>query len=503
MKTNIIRIIVTLFSVISFAQELSFAPVFTNNMVLQQKEHIVIWGFSNPKSNIKLSITNTDKVINNYNTVTTNNGVWSIKIAPLNIQENLKIDISNHKTKLAITNIAVGDVWLAGGQSNMDWDLGVFADNKNLELKKEVWKHQNIKVILEENQTAIEKSTNTNLRIVQVDKYLVDNSIKPYDNKKLVLKNKWASSSPRIINKTSAIGYFFGKHLQEKLKIPIGVIDANKGGTPLRCWLLPNVLKEVDTTLTKKKRSYVNGVLYAGMIQPLSSFPIKGVVWYQGEANSNKEADANDYDENLTLLINLWRKAWNKPDLPFIIAQLPGHLGKEYPTKKKGIFWPITRENQYEVSLLLENVATTCLIDLGFKYDIHPPLKQEVGKRLANDALSLVYKQHSNISASYKSHTVKGKNLLVTFTNVGVLGLKAKDVYLDGDQLFAKKLQGFEIAGADKVFYGAKSFVKNSNTVSLCSKKVKKPMYVRYAWKDFPLANLYNTANLPTYPFDK
>ncbi|MEN8247669.1 MAG: sialate O-acetylesterase [Bacteroidota bacterium] len=229
-------------------------------------------------------------------------------------------------------------------------------------------------------------------------------------------------------------------------------------------------------------------LLYNGMINPIKKFPIKGVIWYQGESNRYR---AVEYRELFPRMINDWRGSWNNSELPFLYVQL-ANFGKEVELPEGG-YWPELREAQ-EMTLSLPGTAMITTIDIGEANDIHPKNKQEVGRRLALAAQNTVYNKKVNyLGARYKSMIVKDDYIEIEF-DTNAESLKTHDKY--------GYVKGFAIAGKDKVFHWAKTEIITNNKVKVWSDSVEQPVAVRYAWEDNPAsANLFNSNGFPTFPF--
>lgn len=238
----------------------------------------------------------------------------------------------------------------------------------------------------------------------------------------------------------------------------------------------------------KKNVAYVPSGFYNAMIAPLKNFPIKGVIWYQGEANA---AYASNYASLIKNLIANWRNLLNQPKLPFLYVQLPGFMDTKTLPSESG--WAELRQQQLK-TLSIPNTAMAIAIDLGEFNDIHPLNKLDVGKRLALQAKKLVYGNKKLISSGplFKNVFLKNNKLVVSFTNIGT-GLVA---------FKSPSLAYFAIAGADKKFVWAKAIIKN-NQVIVWADGILKPVWVRYAWADNPEdANLYNKEKMPASPFE-
>jgi sialate O-acetylesterase len=225
-------------------------------------------------------------------------------------------------------------------------------------------------------------------------------------------------------------------------------------------------------------------VLYNSMIAPLVPFGIKGAIWYQGESNAGR---AQQYRTLLPTLVRDWRSRFGVGDFPFYIVQLANFMATEaQPTDPP---WAYLREAQMLASQNVPNAGIATAIDIGEAADIHPRNKQDVGRRLALNALALTYKQPVEYSGPrYRSMKIEGDTVRLTFDHAA--GMTAK----------GGALQGFAIAGADKKFVWADARVEG-NTVVVSSPQVKQPVAVRYAWANNPVANLYNLHGLPALPF--
>lgn len=267
-------------------------------------------------------------------------------------------------------------------------------------------------------------------------------------------------------------------------------IKTDQKQTPLSGTWRYNKGMIVDTEMPSNSFSPNNfpTCLYNGMIAPITEFPIKGVIWYQGESNSYR---AHEYNTLFPLMIEDWRKQWNQPELPFIFVQLANF--NEQQTSPKKSEWAELREAQSK-TLSLKNTAMITAIDLGEANNIHPTNKQEVGKRLANAALTEVYQTPIAYKGpTFKSQKIDGNSITITFEHVGE-GLQVDDKF--------GYVYGFTIVGSDKKYNWAKAEIIAKDKVKVWSDQVSNPLSVRYAWQNNPdPANLKNTSLLPAFPF--
>ena len=328
---------------------------------------------------------------------------------------------------------------------------------------------------------AVKNADNPNIRLFLVPKLTATT---PQDN----ISGNWTTCTSETMKSFSAVGYFFGKHLNEELKgVPIGLISSNWGGTPAEIWTPEEVIQNdavlLESAKTRKEETYgpnQPGRAFNAMIAPLVPFKIAGVLWYQGESN----VGSNVYDKTLSALITSWRKLW-KYDFPFYLVQIaPYKYGEDH------FCGAIIRDAQRKVLQEVPNTGMVLTSDISTIEDIHPKDKKTVGIRLANLALANTYKVNNALvnGPLYKGITIEKNKITVAFDFSE--GLYFKD----------KKANLFEIAGADNVFYEATATIKN-NTVIVQSTQVKVPVKVRYAWKNTDQSALFNKANLPASSF--
>jgi sialate O-acetylesterase len=343
---------------------------------------------------------------------------------------------------------------------------------------------------------------------------------------------KWEVCAPETAGHFSAVGYFFARHLEKNLQFPIGVIHTSWGGTPAEHWTptdviaadpdfqgrikgweavkanYPKAKAAFDETLAKWKTAAEQakaenkpappqprppaggddfggpGCLYNGMIAPVLPYTIRGVIWYQGESNASNAAQ---YAKLFPLMIQSWRQRWNVGEFPFLFVQLANFRGRfEEPVDSQ---WAALREAQLR-TLELPHTGMAVAIDIGDAKDIHPKNKQEVGRRLALNALATVYYKEIDYSGPLPSGVQQedGK-MRITFRYAE--GLKTTD---------GGKPKGFAIAGADKKIYWAEAEIQGDHVI-LQSAKVADPVAVRYGWQDNPEVNLINGSGLPASPF--
>jgi sialate O-acetylesterase len=326
-----------------------------------------------------------------------------------------------------------------------------------------------------------------------------------------VKEGEWMVCSPETIPHFSAVAYFFGLQLHQKLNVPIGLIESNWGGTRAEAWLPKQAFDRLNlpyepqwteewlhpasnpatTRPTPPRLFEAPAVLYNGMIHPLAGFAMRGVIWYQGESNA---PHPEKYRDVMAALITSWRQVWGEGDFPFLVVQLANfHVPKNTASVSNGNAgngWPEVREAQAQLVSAVPNVGLAVTIDIGESKDIHPKNKQDVGKRLALAAEKIAYGQDVEYSGPViKSMQIDGNKAFLTFDHTAG-GLMSK-----GD-----KVQGFEIAGEDDKFVEAEAKIDGEKVI-VSAEGVTTPKAVRYGWSDDPKCTLYNKADLPAVPF--
>jgi hypothetical protein len=497
---NFIRnqFLVLIFLILSFtiSAQVKLPALVSDNMVLQQNTKVNLWGWASPneKINIQLGWQNASKEV-----IADPEGNWKVAVdTPQGSEKAYSITI-NASNKIVLNNVLIGEVWICSGQSNMYFPVG----------KEEgTWK-TGVKNYEEE----IVNANYANIRFFTV---LTNASPKPLDD----VTGRWAACSPETIKTFSAVAYFYGRELYQKLKIPIGLISSSWGGTKAEAWTSQDVLEGNPEFLTileedakneklyqekletyylnlknerltnnndlsktelkkpKKEANKTSYVLYNAMLHPLINYTIKGVIWYQGESNSGK---AKLYQTLFPAMVKNWRDDWKQGDFPFYYVQITPHKGQT----------PEIRESQLLSLKVIPNSGMAVTTDVGDTNNIHPIDKQTVGHRLALIAFAKTYSQDKLVySGPIYNHMKIKKDKIQLFFD-----------YVDsGFKKTTENLKEFEIAGEDKIYHSA--FAKiDGKTIIVSSEKVKNPKSVRFAWKAVPDPNLFNAENLPASPF--
>ena len=294
----------------------------------------------------------------------------------------------------------------------------------------------------------------------------------------------WSVCSPQSVEGFSAVGYYFGRDLEKARHVPIGLINSNIGGTTAERWMSTESIA-AEPVLKEMKPTQGATDLWNAMIAPLTKFPIRGAIWYQGESNADRSWQ---YRTLFPAMIKCWRDAWGEGNFPFLVVQLAPFMAINKEPMESG--WAELRDAQLFTSNTVPNVGLAVITDVGDEKDIHPQRKREVGERLALAARAIAYEEKIVYSGPiYDKLTVSGNKVILNFKHVGT-GLMAKE----------GELADFTIAGEDKKFYPATAKI-GGETVVVSSDKVPAPMAVRYGWANFPLGNLWNKDGLPASPF--
>ena len=438
-------------SVPSLRAEVKTHGLFTDNMLLQRDRKVVIWGTSDKADPVSVKFG--DQTVQGK----PENGKWKVELAPLAASaEPRDLVITQGDQTLTKKNVLVGDIWLCGGQSNMQWEV-----------------HQSAGAA-----EAIAAGKNPLIRL-----FTVPRQGAPEPRTELA-GGAWSEATPESVKTFSAVGYYFGRELQKQVKVPIGLISSNIGGTTAERWMSKEA---IDTNPEIKDMHPTQGRndLYNAMIAPLAPCGVKGAIWYQGESNADRPYN---YRHVLAGMIKSWRDTFGQGDFPFFIVELAPFTGivKE-PVDQE---WATVRESMQWIANKVPNVDTVSIVDVGDERDIHPQKKQPVGERLATAARAMAYGEKiTPAGPEYDSAAFNGAQAVIKFKNVGQ-GLEAKG----GD------LTGFTIAGEDKKFYNATAKIDGATVVVSCD-KVAAPKAVRFGWANYPVVNLWNKDGLPASTF--
>ncbi len=458
------------------ARELRVAKIFGDNMVLQRGVPLPVWGWASPGEKVVVNLAG--QVASG---TADKDGRWMAKLPAIKQPGGPFEMIVGGRTALKFKDVLVGDVWVCGGQSNMEWTVG--GCNAPDDIQNAKYPH---------------------LRCIRIQK---KSSATPEKD----LSGSWQACSPQAVGGFTAVGYFFARTVHEETKIPIGLVDSNWGGTAIEPWIVPDGLKAVpelasgrseaeqQTAAWAEGKPFAWSVLYNGMIAPVVPYGIKGALWYQGESNGG---EGDSYFHKMRALIGGWRQAFGVGDFPFYFVQLANfQQANDNPAGGDG--WARIRMAQSR-SLQIPNTGMAVTTDIGDAADIHPKNKQDVGRRLALWALAKDYGKKTLVFSGplYKDMRIEENRIRIVFDSAGS-GLMAgkKEGLAPTVEAKGEKLQRFAIAGANKQWAWANAAI-DGKTVVVWSEKVPRPVAVRYAFSMNPQgANLYNKEGLPASPF--
>jgi sialate O-acetylesterase len=478
--------------------EIRLPHLFSDHTVLQREAPIHVWGWSEPDEKVTVRFHAQTRFAK-----ANEEGEWSLWLMPEQAGGPYTLTAQGSSGGAASTvtfsDILVGDVWVASGQSNMEFPLKGFGGS----------------TVLKNGAAEIAAATLPQVRLLRIERKSSDVPVEDVDG-------TWTLCTPETAVDFSAVAYFFGREINRKEHVPIGLIDATWGGTPVASWisldgisrdasLMPIFAarasfadeqsrmhrveaaeKREDEAATANQQplpkhpwhpdeiSWLPAALFNGMIAPMTPYSIKGAIWYQGETDS-APATAPMYAKTFSSMIGDWRSHWQEGNFPFLFVQISSF-------KSDGEHWGVVRDQQRR-TLAVANTAMAVSLDVGTPDNVHPPDKQTVGGRLALAARGLVYGEAVDYSGPlFRQATTDGSGMRIWFNHAKRLTSKHG------------ALTGFEIAGADKQFVPANAVV-DGTSVLVTSPAVKDPKYVRYGWENVTKANLYNGAGLPASTF--
>jgi len=483
--------------------EIKLSSLFADHMVLQRGMAVPVWGTAGPEQKVTVEVAG-----KKASTRADKDGAFTAKLPKLTASDTpVTMTVTCGDAKTVVNDVLVGDVWVASGQSNMEWTFKLLTGNGKDEAKlKELTKDGDL----------------PNMRLFTFPKTAL---LEPTKN----VRGNWQVCSPEALVNFSAVAFYFGKEIHEREKVPVGIISNAWGGRPVESFISDEAMKanpaykplldkkaEAGAGFEQAKADYPKKLadweeknkatpgkagpkpqepkgaedsglatnIYNGMVNPIIPVAIKGAIWYQGESNADR---AEQYRSLFPAMIKDWRKHWGQGDFPFIWVQLANF--KQRKTEPADSDWAELREAQ-SMTLKLPNTAQAVIIDIGEAGNIHPANKQDVGKRLALGAEHIAYGKKDIVYSGpvFESMKVDGSQA------------KLKFKFADGLQAKGDKLTGFSVAGEDKKFVWADAKVEGDSVV-VSAPGVAKPVAVRYAWADNPECNLYNGAGLPASPF--
>lgn len=498
---------VTMCIATSAVAEVSCPRVFQDSMVLQREMPVPVWGKADPGEKVTVTFAG-----NTVSATAGQDGKWMVKLPVMKANAvGQEMTVSGSNT-ITFKDVLVGEVWILSGQSNAESNLS--------------WCNP------EEGR----KANNPLMRFLKVDHIMAKTP--QYDAQMI-----WQKCEPERALNFSGVGYYFAKKLIEELKVPVGILDDNWGGSNIRFWIpeegwrmIPELKPELDqrdkdyANYTAKMTEYLDyveqwaadsrkqlaagsvheqlkfppervehGFMFNGMVAPVMPYAIRGMLWYQGEYNANDPGDI--YYHKMRGLVGSWRNMWGQGEFPCYFVQLP-NLDQPDKDPAGGNGWARMREVQTK-AMQIPNSGMVVTIDVGEAADIHPKNKVDVGERLARWALARDYgKKIVYRSPFYKSMKIEGSKIRISFDQVGSGLMVGKKDYW-GPVLEDKggTLKRFAIAGEDKKWFWADAKI-DGDTVVVSSPEVPNPVAVRYAYSMNPEGcNLYNKDGLPASPF--
>ena len=464
---------------------LQLPMLYGDNMVLQRGVPLEIGGTDNAGRQVTVTIGRQKQ-----QTVTGTDGRWSIRLKPLDAGTGYTLRIADEERELTYRNVAVGEVWLCSGQSNMEFRL-------------------------EQSLTAtrdIPQSGNEQIRLFDLKgRWATSNYAWPAQALDSVKRLEyfthadWQPCTPQQAARFSAVGYYFGKMLQDSLQVPVGLICNAVGGSPTESWIdrstiehrLPGILRNwpqndyvqdwvggraltniKNRTSQLQRHPYDPCYLFESGILPLQHYPVKGIIWYQGESNTHH---VELHEQLFTLLVNSWRTYWKNPEMPFYFVQLSS-LNR--PS------WPWFRDSQRRLMQQLPHTGMAVSSDQGDSLDVHPRNKRPIGERLARWALYRNYGFDLLPSGPlFKSAQAKGNRVYISFDYGQGLGTADRQTP-----------RCFEVAETDGLYQPAQAVIQDGEVI-VWSDKISSPAFVRYGWQPFTRANLVNKDGLPASTF--
>lgn len=453
---------------LSLHAKVTLPPFFSDNMVLQQKADVALWGTSDKGKKVTVAPSWTRK---KYSATPDAEGKFFLRIPTPEAGGPYTISFSDGE-KTVLNNVLLGEVWFCGGQSNMEMYMRGF-EGQPVEHGAEY---------------ILSASPRTPIRICNLPNV---KAARPQAIKKAV----WKENCPEAVALTSAVAWFFASRLHQVLDVPVGLLIADWGGSAIEAWMPRELLdKEFpgEFNLVQLDTADISGlkgkdpcIHYNGMISALHPFTFKGMLWYQGENNRPRP---EQYTRLQVAYVKMMRERFQNPEAPFYFVQIaPYPYGKYSRLYTNGYF----NEAQQKTLELIPHSGMVTTADIGSFYTVHPPKKKEVGDRLA--ALALVNDYGvggiNPVAPTFESVEFNGSEAVVSF-KTDKLGLSPR----------MTPLEGFELAGEDRVFHPATG-IADMNRVTVTSPEVPSPVAVRYCFRNWCMGTLFNSYGIPAAPF--
>jgi sialate O-acetylesterase len=473
-KKNSIITICLVFVALNAHAKVILPTILDDNMVLQQNTTVKLWGGATPDFVVKITPSWTSEI---FTSGSNSAGEWICEIPTPAAGGPHEIRLSDGE-ELVLKNVMTGEVWFCSGQSNMEMPMKGF-DRQPVE---------------NTNGVIARAKPSTPIRMYTTDskdgRWVRQFDERPQED----CRGEWLENSPDNVANTSAVAWFFAQYIQEVLDVPVGIIVSSWGGSKVEAWMSREALAsfpEIDLTHLSNDAEIKNptatpAVLYNAKIAPLTNFAIKGFLWYQGESNRN---NPDQYATLVPAFVKDLRAKWGVGEFPFYYVQIApfNYEGAD------GTSSPRLQEVQTGHMRSIPNSGMVTTLDVGHPEFIPPVDKKTVGERLAWWALGQTYGRtgFGYKPAVYKSMEITGKKIYIDFDNAP-RGLCPMWTQLDG----------FEIAGEDRVFHPAKAEIETSTArLAVSSEQVPSPVAVRYAYKNYVEATLFGVDGIPVAPF--
>ncbi len=516
------------------AGALELPGIFADQMVLQCGLPVPVWGTAEPGAAVTVEFAGQEKSV-----VAGPDGKWRVDLDPLNASAEPRIfQVSSFQANVSFSGVIVGEVWFAGGQSNM------YRPFRMLVGRPRDPAYEPVREVL---RTERAEANDPLLR-----QYRAGEVLNPY-TAETAGQGGWSKAVRGEVDDFSAAAYFFGRELRRELDVPVALISCNKGGTHIQAWMPPDAFESSEILKTYYAREMallqeqvsrwdedaetaryekvlaqrekdkaagkwvrrkaprkpegpaqnhrVPGTLYNGMVHPIVPYAMRGVIWYQGESNS--EDEPKEYGRRFAALVEGWRAAWGQERLPFYWCQLANFKAvNAAPFGDEVDGWVWVQDAQRE-ALKLPDTGMAVLNDIGEAGDVHPKNKVDAGRRLSLWALSQVYGKERVCSGPlYRDAQVEGNKVIITFDHAGSGLMAGHKPLLDPAVEVNEPLKRFQVCGPDGEWKWAEAKITGRDTVEVRHADIPTPAEVRYAWSPNPEgANLYNREGLPASVF--
>ena len=443
--------------------QLELPPIFASGAVLQRGVNLPIWGTALAGDSITVTFNGSIE-----SAQADSSGNWRVDFQAMEAGGPYTMTVVSGVETVTLTDMYIGDVWFASGQSNMQWTI---------------------------SQLPIASDVINSANDLQIRQFRVSSTLSNEPSNTIPGNSSWAEATSSFVGNFSAVGYFFAKHLRTHVDVPVGIINATYGGSRIETWMSEDMLgfDEQDVTLADGASHRQPTLAYNSMIHPLLRFPVKGFLWYQGESNNSNSEDATAYGAQFKTMIQGWRSLWGQGDLPFLWVQLPNFSKLPGPNPSESHLWPQIRASQ-DSALVLPNTGQAITIDVGSSTNIHPPDKEPVGYRLSLIARKMVYGQDIIASGPIpKSNALQDSGRVhISYDHIGS-GFIADPNGVP---------ESFTIKGDDGTYVRAEALIQGDKII-VWNDAVPNPILVRYAWENNPInPNLYNSEGLPAAPFE-